>query len=107
MIDRIVFVHERSPIKLTAKERRKVWAKNQTGKGWHCAGCGKPVALRELGRLEQGSSAPDGGRWWVKGDCPHCGRRCQWSKSGTRVLTNDTPGLEVRTTIIRRKGERR
>lgn len=103
MIDRIVFVSDRTATALRPAERKKVWAKNPARKGWRCPGCDKPVAMRELGGLEMGSAAPDGGRWWVKGTCPHCLARIQFTKHGARVLARDVPTREVTTTIRERR----
>lgn len=102
-ITKIVFVSvDRQPAKLPRGQR--------AAKQWACPGCGRAVGADTLIDFEHGWHLDDGGRWWVKGICPHCRRRIQFTKHGAMVLEVNVPGREMasgKRTIIRKKGEPR
>lgn len=100
-ITRIVFI---------AQERKAPKARSRTRKvkQWLCPSCSKPVEADTLLDFENGWHTADaGGRWWIKGVCPHCFNRIQFTKSGAVVIdTPHKPGEEwkpVRKTIIKRR----
>lgn len=105
-IHTIVFV---SPDRQPAKRPKSA----KGGKQWVCPpSCGRRIGADDLIDFEHGWSMEDaGGRWWVKGICPHCWRRVQVTKTGIGVVEGDhQPGREwkpVRKTIVRKRGEPR
>lgn len=79
-------------------------------KQWTCPdpACSRTLATDELLDFENGWSLVDQGRWWVKGICPHCFSRVEFTKSGARVLTAVAvqPTKPVpRKTVIRKRSE--
>lgn len=107
-IHTIVFI---TPSRQPAPKTRK------RAKQWTCPDpeCGRTLATDELLDFENGWSLVDQGRWWVKGICPHCFSRVEFTKSGSRMLVTlpvaPTPkpssGLfrVPRKTVIRKRGE--
>ena len=97
----IVFLAtDRQPAKLP-KGKRAV-------KQWVCPSCGRAVGADTLLDFEHGWHTDDSaGRWWVKGICPYCWNRIQFTKHGAAVVDGPhTPGKEwkpVRKTIIKRR----
>lgn len=100
-VTKIVFVsQDRQPAKLPRGKK--------ASKQWACPGCGRAVGADTLLDFEHGWALEDAGRWWVKGICPKCGRRIQFTKHGSMMLEVNTVGREMTTgkkTIIKRRGQ--
>jgi hypothetical protein len=99
-IHTIVFITpDRQPAKLPRGKKAQ--------KQWRCPGCGRAVGADSLIDFETGWAMGEAGRWWVKGICPHCMQRVQFTKSKSVVIDSPhTPGKEwapVRKTIIQKR----
>lgn len=74
------------------------------GKQWLCPACARKLGADDLLDFEHGWSLGDQGRWWVKGICPHCWKRVQFTKTGATVVDGDPqvgrPWTPVRKTVI-------
>lgn len=98
-------------IRFVVPSRQPAPAKKRgRAKQWACPApeCGRSLATDELLDFDNGWSVGDAGRWWVRGICPHCFSRLEFTKSGSRVLNTAMPAPPKpppRVTVIRRRSD--
>jgi hypothetical protein len=78
-------------------------------KQWLCPNdrCARKIGADTLRNFSTGWAMQDQGRWWVKGQCPHCFAWIQITKSGIAVSLiksqkGKPPFTGTRTKIVRR-----